>query len=77
MEIIYLLIIISVLLVGVIIYWFFWAVDSGQYDDLERESHRILMDNDDININASSDDHGAVNEDRADQDDYAERTPRH
>jgi cbb3-type cytochrome oxidase maturation protein len=21
-----------------------WAIDSGQYDDLDKESHRILMD---------------------------------
>lgn len=48
MEIIYLLIAISLILVGVIAWSLYWAVGSGQYDDLEREGHRILMDDDDI-----------------------------
>ena len=26
---------------------FFWTVRSGQYDDLDGDSHRILMDDDD------------------------------
>ena len=32
-------------IVGVII--FFWAVRSGQYEDLEGDANRILMDDDD------------------------------
>jgi len=47
MNIIYLLIIISLILVVVIFAFFFWAVRSGQFDDLEKPSHQILMDNDD------------------------------
>ena len=31
-------------LVGVVV--FFWAAKSGQFDDLEGEAHRILMDED-------------------------------
>ncbi len=50
MEIIYLLILITLVLVGVIIYWFFWAVGSGQFEDLQREGHRILMDDDGVNV---------------------------
>ena len=46
MEIIYLLIPLSLLLVGLIIWVFFWAVRSGQFDDLEGPAHRILMDDD-------------------------------
>ena len=32
-------------IVGVIV--FFWAVRSGQYEDLEGDANRILMDDDD------------------------------
>ena len=46
MNIIYLLIIISIVLVVIIAAVLFWAVHSGQYDDLEKESHQILMDKD-------------------------------
>ena len=46
MEIIYLLIPLSVILVGVIIWVFLWAIRSGQFDDLEGPAHRILMDDD-------------------------------
>ena len=48
MEIIYLLIPLSLVLIGVIIWAFFWAVRSGQFDDLEGPAHRILMDDDSI-----------------------------
>ena len=46
MEIIYLLIPLSLLLVGLIIWIFIWAIRSGQFDDLEGPAHRILMDDD-------------------------------
>ncbi len=46
MNIIYLLIIISVIFVAVIFGVFFWAVRSGQFDDLDKPSHQILMDDD-------------------------------
>jgi len=46
MEIIYLLIPLSVILVGVIIWIFLWAIRSGQFDDLEGPAYRILMDDD-------------------------------
>ena len=48
MEIIYLLIPLSLVLIGVIIWAFFWAVRSGQFDDLEGPAHRILMDDDSV-----------------------------
>ena len=37
----------ALLLVGVAVYIFFWAVDSGQYDDLEGPAHSILFDDQD------------------------------
>ncbi len=46
MEVIYLLIPISLLLVAVMIYFLFWAIRSGQFDDLEGEAYQILMDDD-------------------------------
>ena len=46
MEIIYLLIPISLLLLGLIVWILFWAVRDGQYEDLEGPAHRILMDDD-------------------------------
>lgn len=48
MNIIFLLIPLSLALVVVIILALFWAVRSGQYDDMEGPRHRILMDDDDI-----------------------------
>ena len=47
MEVIYglipAMIILGLVMVGVLV----WAVKSGQYDDLEGDAHRILMDDDD------------------------------
>ena len=48
MNIIYLLIPISLILLGGIVWILLWAVRSGQYDDLEGPAHRILMDEDKI-----------------------------
>lgn len=44
MEILYLLIPLSVALVFLIGAIFWWAVRSGQFDDLEGPAHRILLD---------------------------------
>jgi cbb3-type cytochrome oxidase maturation protein len=46
-NIIFLLIPVSLILIAIIAVVFFWAVKSGQYDDLEAPRHRILMDDDD------------------------------
>ena len=47
MEILYLLIPVSLLLVGLIVWIFLWAVRSGQFDDMEGPAHQIIMDDDD------------------------------
>ncbi|AAZ34255.1 cytochrome C oxidase subunit II [Pseudomonas amygdali pv. tabaci str. ATCC 11528] len=44
MPALYIMIPAALLLVGVAIYVFFWAVDSGQYDDMEGPAHSILFD---------------------------------
>lgn len=46
MEIVILLIGLALVLVAVIIWAFFWAVKSGQFDDMEGPAHRIIMDDD-------------------------------
>jgi len=46
MEILYLLIPLSVVLVFAIAAAFWWSVKSGQFDDLEGPGFRILMDDD-------------------------------
>ncbi len=48
MEILFLLIPISLVIIGLIIWVFLWAIRSGQFDDLEGPAHQILMDKDDI-----------------------------
>jgi cbb3-type cytochrome oxidase maturation protein len=48
MEILYLLIPLSIVLVFVVGAAFWWSVGSGQFDDLEAPSQRILQDDDDI-----------------------------
>jgi len=46
MDILYLLVPIAMVLVVVMVIIFFWAVRSGQFDDLEGPAHRIIMDDD-------------------------------
>jgi cbb3-type cytochrome oxidase maturation protein len=46
MEILYLLVPLSVVLVFLIGAAFWWSVRSGQFDDLEGPAHRILSDDD-------------------------------
>jgi cbb3-type cytochrome oxidase maturation protein len=45
-DILYLLIPLSLVLVFLIGAVFWWAVDSGQFDDLDGPAHRILQDDD-------------------------------
>ncbi len=46
MDVLYLLIPLSVLLVLLIVGVFGWAINNGQLEDLEREGNRILEDGD-------------------------------
>lgn len=47
MDILYLLVPLSLLLVFLIGAVFWWALKSGQLEDLEGPAHRILMDDED------------------------------
>ena len=44
MEILYLLVPLSVVLVLIILAGLWWAIEKGQFDDLESEWERILRD---------------------------------
>ena len=46
MSISYLLVLIGVLMLAVAIWALFWAIDSGQYDDLEAQGRSILDEDD-------------------------------
>ncbi|WP_088328567.1 cbb3-type cytochrome oxidase assembly protein CcoS [Lacimicrobium sp. SS2-24] len=48
MSILYFLIPIAILLVTVAVVVFFWAVKSGQFEDLERHGTSILFEEDDV-----------------------------
>ncbi|VAW94469.1 Type cbb3 cytochrome oxidase biogenesis protein CcoS, involved in heme b insertion [hydrothermal vent metagenome] len=56
MEVIYglipAMIILGLIMVGILV----WAVKSGQYDDLEGDANRILMDDDDPLLPENSND---------------------
>ena len=55
MPALYVMIPAALLIVGIAIYIFFWAVDSGQYDDLDGPAHSILFDDQDPNHQAAVD----------------------
>lgn len=46
MDILYLLVPLSLVLVAGIAFVFMWAVKNGQFEDMEGPAHRILMDDD-------------------------------
>ncbi len=50
MTILYLLIPLSLILLGLAVWAFFWAVKHDQFEDLEGPAHRILFDNDDNDL---------------------------
>jgi len=47
MDIIYVLVPLSILLLTGAVAIFFWAVKGGQFDDLDSPAHKILFDDDD------------------------------
>lgn len=58
MTIIFVMIPLGLVLLGVAVLAFFWAVRSGQFDDLESPATRILMDDDRTPPPRSGDDDG-------------------
>ena len=47
MDILYILIPLALLVLGAAVWAFFWAVGSGQFDDLDTPAMRVLLDDDD------------------------------
>lgn len=47
MEVLFILLPLSLVLVGLIVWAVVWAARSGQFDDLEGPAHRILMEDED------------------------------
>jgi len=45
-EVIFLLILVSLVFIGLLAAALYWAVKSGQFDDMEGHGHQILMDDD-------------------------------
>ncbi len=48
MDIVYVLVPLSMVLIIIAIFIFNWAVKSGQFDDLDSPSHKILFDDDEL-----------------------------
>lgn len=57
MTFLYILIPIAVLLVIIAVWMFNWAVNNGQYDDLDGPAHSILFDDEDPAHLAAQPDH--------------------
>jgi cbb3-type cytochrome oxidase maturation protein len=55
-EILYLLIPVSVVLVFAIAAIFRWSVKNGQFEDLEGPAYRVLMDDDGVQMDAADTD---------------------
>ncbi|GAB5414588.1 MAG: hypothetical protein Cons2KO_21910 [Congregibacter sp.] len=54
MESLYLLIPVALIFCALVIKLLLWAIDNGQYDDLDKESWRILRDEDEARPPAAS-----------------------
>ncbi|WP_018863150.1 MULTISPECIES: cbb3-type cytochrome oxidase assembly protein CcoS [Thioalkalivibrio] len=69
MTILYLLIPLAMLFALVVGLVLFWAIRSGQYEDLEGPAHRILMDDDDPRIPTPDNDNEHESGARRDRED--------
>lgn len=54
MESFFLLVPIALIFVAIALKIFFWAIKSGQYDNLDTEAHRILFDEDENDVKPAS-----------------------
>jgi cbb3-type cytochrome oxidase maturation protein len=53
MEVLYLLIPLSVLAMFGVLAVFAWALQGGQFDELELEGQRVLVDSDQVSVHAA------------------------
>lgn len=66
MEILFVLIPLSLVLLGIAVWAFFWAVRTGQFEDLDSPAYRILMDDDDHPEGERADESGGTGRQDAD-----------
>ncbi|MFP4639206.1 MAG: cbb3-type cytochrome oxidase assembly protein CcoS [Guyparkeria sp.] len=68
MEVLFLFVPLSMLVVAGLVWAAFWAIRNNQYEDLEGPAHRILMDDDDPRIPTNQDesDEAAKGDENAD-----------
>ncbi|WP_019625143.1 cbb3-type cytochrome oxidase assembly protein CcoS [Thioalkalivibrio sp. ALJT] len=76
MSILYLLIPLAMLFALVVGVVLFWAIRSGQYEDLEGPAYRILMDDDDARIPTGTSDNETGEAADDDRDADAQRAER-
>lgn len=50
MGVLFMLVPLSMIVLGILIWAAFWAIRNNQYEDMEGPAHRILMDDDDPRI---------------------------
>jgi len=50
MEIIFLLIIVSLVFIALLAVALYWAIRTGQFEDMEGHGHQILMDDDKVSL---------------------------
>lgn len=55
MESLYFLVPCALIFIGLAIKVFFWAINNGQYDNLDTEAHRILFDQESAGQKANPD----------------------
>jgi cbb3-type cytochrome oxidase maturation protein len=67
MPALYVMIPAALLIVAIAVYIFFWAVDSGQYDDLDGPAHSILFDDQDPQHKAAQEQVQHAHDDKPDE----------
>jgi len=67
MEVIYGLIPSMIFIGLVLIIILFWAIKTGQFDDFEGESHRILMEDDLSSVNKNKEENSSVKKDKLEE----------
>lgn len=74
MSIIYVLIPLAIIIVGIAVVVFFWAVRTNQFDDLDRQGYSILFD-DDINTQHKEAEQNNVTQKKSSGSDINESKP--
>jgi cbb3-type cytochrome oxidase maturation protein len=78
MNVLYLLIPIALVILVIAIKLLFWAINNGQYDDLDMEGHRILFDDDDAQLSKNKSPEIKAPKNKSPQDEnYEHRRPSH